>query len=386
MAADEGGRVIERPEFAVVFPRASVTGGVERVALELLRFESARRPTYFVGQTLDAENLQHEQVQPRRVPKSLRPLAFRRAAAKVLSGLSPATTLSFGVNCPPGDVYWVQSVHRAWLEDGGDLVVRGVHVPSGVRKLLLRHQVLLRLEHDYFVNHRPRAILCTSQREITDLMRLYNVSPDILHVAPNGFDATQFSPLRRAQLRADARSAIGATADDIVVLMVANEWHRKGLGTLLEAVAALRDRRVRLDLVGRLAPDDYRPMAQRLGLADRMRWHGPSVDVSRFHAAADVFALPTTYEPFGMVIIESMASGLPVVTSRIAGAATAIEHGGNGLLLDDPRDTGQLAVELTRLLDPAERERMGAAAAMSVSDYEWHQIFSRVESVIFPAT
>jgi UDP-glucose:(heptosyl)LPS alpha-1,3-glucosyltransferase len=375
-----------RPEFAVVFPRAGVTGGVERVALDLLRFQSTRRDTCFVGETLDAQGLRHERVQPAPTLRFLRPLAFRRAAAARLGALRPATTLSFGANCPPGDVYWVQSVHKAWLENGGDVVFHGLPVPAAVRKLLLRHQVLLRLEHDYFVNHRPRAILCTSQREVDDLVRLYRIPRDILHVVPNGFDAALFSPARRAAQRSDMRQIIGATDDDIVVLMVANEWHRKGLGTLLEAMAAVGNPRLRLDLVGLRAPDDYRPLAQRLGLADRMHWHGPSADVGQFHAAADVFALPTTYEPFGLVIIESMASGLPVITSRLAGASSAITDGANGLLLDDPRDAAQLTKHLDRLLDPATRTAMGAAAAGSVGDYEWQQVFARAETLIFPST
>jgi UDP-glucose:(heptosyl)LPS alpha-1,3-glucosyltransferase len=376
--------VSARPDFAVVFPRAGVTGGVERVALDLLRFQSGRRDTYFVGELLEAEDLQQEQVQPARVPKFLRPLAFRRAAAAALRDLQPRTTLSFGANCPPGDVYWVHSVHRAWLEEGGDVVFHGVPVPAGVRKLLLRHQVLLRLEHDYFVNHRPRVILCTSQREVDDLARLYDVPREILHVIPNGFDGSLFSPERRAEQRDQMRRTIGAREDDIVVLIVANEWHRKGLGTLIEAVAALNDPRVRLDLVGLRSPEDYQPLAQRLGLASQMHWHGSSSDVGRFHAAADVFALPTTYEPFGLVIIEAMASGVPVITSRLAGAAPAIDHGTNGLLLDDPRDAEQLRNELRRLLDPAERERVGEAAASSVGNYEWQRVFARAEKLIFP--
>jgi UDP-glucose:(heptosyl)LPS alpha-1,3-glucosyltransferase len=357
---------------------------VERVALDLVRFQSQRRSTYFVGETLDAEDLQHEQVAVGRVPRSLRPLAFRRSASSVLQRLQPRTTLSFGANCPPGDVYWVQSVHRAWLENGGDVVFHGVPVPSGVRRLLLRHQVLLRLEHDYFVNHRPRAILCTSQREVDDLNRLYRVPREILHVVPNGYDGGLFSPVGRARDRADMRRSIGATADDVVVLIVANEWHRKGLGVLIEAVGALNDPRVRLDLVGMRAPDDYRPLAQRLGLAARLHWHGPSANVARFHAAADVFALPTTYEPFGLVIIESMASGLPVITSRLAGASPAISDGENGLLLDDPRDVSQLTAQLGRLLDASERDRMGTAAAATVGEYEWQQVFARAEKLIFP--
>jgi UDP-glucose:(heptosyl)LPS alpha-1,3-glucosyltransferase len=290
-----------------------------------------------------------------------------------------------GVNCPPGDVYWVNSVHRAWLEDGGDLVVRGIRVPAALRRALLRHQVLLRLERDYFVNHHPRAIICTSERDVAHLQRLYGVSADLIHLIPHGFDGAVFSPARRAALRAEVRNEIGARPDDVVVLMVANEWHRKGLGTLLDAVAALGDPRVRLDLVGAKSPEDYRPLAQRLGLADRMRWHGPTRDVARFHAAADVFALPTTYEPFGLVIVEAMGSGLPVITSRLAGAASAIDDGSDGLLLDDPRNPAQLTAHLGRLLDAAERERMGAAAATDVQGYEWNHVLARVDAVLFPA-
>jgi UDP-glucose:(heptosyl)LPS alpha-1,3-glucosyltransferase len=311
-------------------------------------------------------------------------LAFRRAAGAAIDRIQPATTLSFGANCPPGDVYWVQSVHRAWLENGGDVFFHGVRVPSQARKLLLRHQVLLGLEQDYFVNHHPRAILCTSEREVADLRRLYEVPSEILHVVPNGFDGSVFNPQRRTTLRAEMRHTIGATETDVVVLIVANEWHRKGLGTLLEAVAAAGDPRLRLDLVGARTPNDYRPLAERLGLADRMHWHGPSHDVARFHAAADAFALPTTYEPFGLVIIEAMASGLPVITTRLAGAATAITDGTNGLLMDDPRDIDRLSRHLTRLLDPAERVRMGEAASASVDDYEWKNVFARAEKLIFP--
>ena len=369
------------PEFAVVFPRAGVTGGVERVALGLARYEAARRSTVFVGETLDADDVPFARVPTARVPQSLRPLAFRRAAAATLRELHPGTTLSFGANCPPGDVYWVQSVHRAWLDDGGQVTFHGVGVPAAVRRLLLRHQVLLRVEHDYFVDVRPRAILCTSQREVDDLSRLYGVSRELMHVIPNGFEPASFNPARRAEHRSSMRASIDATDDDIVVLMVANEWHRKGLGPLLEGVAAAGDRRLRVDLVGVRPPTDYEPVAHRLGV--RMRWHGPSADVALFHSAADVFALPTTYEPFGIVIVEAMASGLPVITSRLAGAAPAIRHGDTGYLLDDPRSVTDIAAALQALLDADARRRMGDAAAGSVDAYRWDSVYARADRIIF---
>ena len=323
-------------DIAIVFPRAGVSGGVERVVLELLRFQSERRDVCFVGQVLELSGVAHRQVVIRRLPKTLRPLAFRHAANTALKEVGASTVLSCGANCPPGDVYWVHSVHAAWLANGGDIVLRGFKMPARARRLLLRHQVLLRLERDYFTKHRPRAIICTSQREVDDLHRFYGVSRDITHVVPNGFDAGSFSTARAALLRASARESIGAQDGHKVVLMVANEWHRKGLGTLLEAIARLADPQIHLHLVGQQNPEDYIPVAERLGLSNRLHWHGTSRDVASYYAAADIFALPTTYEPFGLVIIEAMASGLPVVVSALAGAAAAITDGVAGFSSTTP--------------------------------------------------
>jgi UDP-glucose:(heptosyl)LPS alpha-1,3-glucosyltransferase len=372
-------------ELAVVFPGAGTSGGVERMAFELARFEAKRRATCFVGERVDDPGLPHAPVRVPGVPIALRPWAFRRAALPVLSRLGAATTLSLGVECPPGDVYWVGGIHAAWLANGGSVVYRGVPVPPAARRLLLRHRVLLRLEHDYFVNHRPRLVLCPSPREIEDLGRIYGVPRDIMRIMPNGYDRSLFSTERRDRLRGEMRAAIGANRGDIVVLMVANEWHRKGLGVVIRAVARLPGDRVRIDLVGRRDPVDYRPVAARLGLADRLHWHGASSDAGRFFAAADIFVLPTVYEPFGAVIVEAMATGLPVIASKLAGAAAAIDHDVSGLVLDDPRDADELSANLKLLLDPDRRAKMGAAAAIAAESYEWGQVLARLDSLVFGA-
>jgi UDP-glucose:(heptosyl)LPS alpha-1,3-glucosyltransferase len=280
-------------------------------------------------------------------------------------------------------VYWVGSVHAAWFANGGSVVRRGLPVPAAARRLLLRHQVLLRLERDYFTNHRPRLVICESPREIEDLGQIYGVPPEIMRMMAPGYDGSLFSTERRDELRGEMRDAIGANHDDIVVLMVANEWHRKGLGVLIEAVARLPDRRIRIDLVGPKDPVDYRPLAARLGLTDRLHWHGASSDAGRFYAAADIFVLPTVYEPFGNVIIEAMATGLPAVASKLAGAASAIDHGRNGLVLDDPRDVEEVAANIKLLLDPDRRMAIGAAAATAVAGYEGNHVLARLDSLIF---
>ncbi len=376
-------------DVAVVFPAAGPTGGVERVAAELLRDQSRRRPTAFVGTTLapgvaDEEHpVRHVAVRPRRAPASLRPAAFRAAALRALAEGQPATTISFGVECPPGDVLWVHSVHAAWLARGSAVRVRGRTVPPAARRLLPRHRVLLALEARYFAGGAPRLVLCTSQQEVDDLAHHYDVPPALTRVVPNGFDAAVFDVGRREALRATARAAIGARTDDVVVLMVANEWHRKGLGPLLDAVAALGDPRVRVDLVGRQGPGEYATQAARLGLGDRLHWHGPATDVTPSYAAADVFALPTTYEPFGIVVVEAMAMGLPVVVPRLAGAAAAVDPGVSGLLLDNPRDVDELTGALRRLGEPDERARIGAAAPGAVAHLGWGQVLARADDLVF---
>jgi UDP-glucose:(heptosyl)LPS alpha-1,3-glucosyltransferase len=334
----------------------------------------------------DSHPVHHRVVRPRSAPVALQPFAFRRAAARVVAELPPCITLSCGVEAPPGDVLWVHSVHAAWLDRGSPAMVGGRVVPAWARQLLPRHRVTLALERTYFSATEARTIICTSNQEVDDLEQFYGVSRELSHVVPNGFDPAVFNPVRRVDLRAESRRRLGMSPEEVSVLLVANEWHRKGLGPLLNAVASVSDPRLRIDLVGRLAPSAYAELASHLGLGDRMHWHGSASDVAPFYAAADIFALPTTYEPFGIVIVEAMAMGLPVVVPVLAGASAAIHPGEDGLLLEDPRDSQELANALRRLMEPDERRRIGDAAAGAVSHLTWDQVLTRADALVSRTT
>jgi glycosyltransferase involved in cell wall biosynthesis len=102
---------------------------------------------------------------------------------------------------------------------------------------------------------------------------------------------------------------------------------------------------------------------------------GRQADVHRYFAAADLFVLPTLYEPFGMAVLEAMASGLPVVTSRTAGVAELITDREDGLLLDDPTDATAIATAVHLLVDSPElREHLGRTAREKVSGYSWDYV------------
>ena len=149
-----------------------------------------------------------------------------------------------------------------------------------------------------------------------------------------GFDPEAFSPIRRQRdfVGMLARARFGYGEEDRVLLFVGNELERKGFDVVLEAVGLLRDPTVKLLGAGHVAPERTVQVADRAARPDRSRCSGlgSSSDVALLHAASDAFVLPTRYEPWGLVIVEALGSGLPVVTSQLAGAALAVEDGQDG--------------------------------------------------------
>jgi UDP-glucose:(heptosyl)LPS alpha-1,3-glucosyltransferase len=246
-----------------------------------------------------------------------------------------------------------------------------------------RHRVLLAMEAQYFRGGRPRRILCLSRQEVDALVHYYDVDPTVTTVVPNPFDPQQFNPERRTRDREAARAAMGIGEDEMAVLFIANELHRKGFGPLLGALSLSGEQRMAVHMVGKADIGPYRTMIHRLGLDGRVHVAGPSADVGWHLAAADLMVLPTQYEPFGLVIIEALASGVPVITSRLAGASEAIDHGSTGLILEDPYDVEELAALLVQAA-AADLESWGRRAAASVDAYRRDRVMPRVESVIFP--
>jgi glycosyltransferase involved in cell wall biosynthesis len=104
----------------------------------------------------------------------------------------------------------------------------------------------------------------------------------------------------------------------------------------------------------------------------------PTSELHRYYAAADAFVFPTTYDSFGMVVLEAMAAGLPVFTSDQAGAAELIEPGKDGFVLPLADWVGRTA---SALGDRAQMAKIGEAAAQSAKRFDWPAVVSAVEKV-----
>lgn len=279
-----------------------------------------------------------------------------------------------GINCLDADVIAVHIVFHAFYESVREqLALRRVPVRSWPRVLhrKLYYKLIMFLERRIYSKSHVR-LLAVSTVVGEQLDRYFGRS-DVV-VIPNATDPLRFNPAVRGERRPPSRSMLGFADTDFVVLLIGNDWKKKGLDALLQAAAQLRDLPLRLLVVGTDDPGIYGGGVQKLGLEKRIRFEAPSPDVVRFYAAADVYAGPSLEDAFNLPILEAMACGLPVIASAMAGAAELIEDGTTGFILPEPRNAEMLA-ELLRSLwaDAPRRARISEAAASAAARWTWDE-------------
>jgi len=191
-----------------------------------------------------------------------------------------------------------------------------------------------------------------------EIHRVYSTDPASIAVVHNGLDPGAFAP-DPTDRREAARRHWGLDAGNIAVLFTGSGWERKGLAFALQAVAALRIPDVRLLVAGRGNTAKFRRRADE----SRTRFLGVVDDMPSLYAAADLFVLPTLYDPFSNASLEAAARGLPVITTRFNGFHEIIEPGVHGEVIDNPADIDALAKAIERWLDPEKREAARPAIA-----------------------
>ncbi len=234
-----------------------------------------------------------------------------------------------------------------------------------------------RLEAEAHIVREADRLVAANAVERADLVRHYAAAPARIAVIPCGVDTALFAPLPRPEAR--ARLGLGAGP---LLLYVGRMAPIKGLETLLAAVARLRagGRGVRLVAVGGEADEpldgheaEIRRQARALGLDGAVTFVGaqPQEALRAWYAAADVTVLPSYYESFGMVALEAMACGSPVIASRVGGLQTTIRDGVTGFLVPDG-DAGALAERIAHVLDsPAVAERLGREGVQWAQHHRW---------------
>jgi glycosyltransferase involved in cell wall biosynthesis len=297
---------------------------------------------------------------------------FCRWRDRQFRGLHYDLVYSPGINAWDADAIAIHIVfHEFYRRVRSRLKLRGTPLSQWPRRIHRRLYYSLIMALERRIYRSPLASLAAVSSLVSRHLNNFFERSDSW-VIPNAVDTVHFTPEARFGQRARARHLLGLNSEVFVLLLIGNDWEKKGLATLLDSMAGCRDLPLHLLVVG---TDDRRlflSQIERLGLTDRVQFELSKSDVLQFYAAADLYTGPSLEDSFALPPLEAMACGLPVITSINNGGSQVISDSVDGYVLTDPRNSSELAVLLRKLYRDSDlRARIGQNAARTAKLYNW---------------
>jgi UDP-glucose:(heptosyl)LPS alpha-1,3-glucosyltransferase len=246
---------------------------------------------------------------------------------------------------------------------------------------LLTYWVLekLRMRHQ-----QGRFLVAVSEPVKTVLNIALHHKLEHIRVIPPGIDVTH---LHSSAEKMQARLDLGLPMQGKCLLWVGNNATKKGLPTLLEALAQLPID-IFLVIVGLASPENkWRSQVAALGLEDRIYFKGVLDDMTLVYIAADLLVHPTLEDTFGMVVLEAMAHAVPAIVSsdRYCGISAGLSHLKNAWILQDPQDTNALKDAIEKSLESNTHEAMSQQAIAWAGTQNWHHLALAQEALYHDA-
>jgi UDP-glucose:(heptosyl)LPS alpha-1,3-glucosyltransferase len=315
----------------------------------------------------------------RRFPRSMRATSFAGAVCRKLPGLSPPPMLvQSNDRVPCCDVFRAgEGVHAAYLAERRRFEPL---VGKMALSLSMFHRETLRLERRTYRSGKLKAVIAISKMVSDDIMRHYDFPAERIHHIANGIPLDRFNLGLRDRHRAEIRARLKVPLDRPVILFVGSGFERKGLAFLIKSVAEL-EADAELWVVGHDSrAESFRSLADKVGLGARLKMLGPQKDVLPWYGAADAAALPSIYDPFGTVVIEAMASGLPTVVSTGCGASELVERFDRALICD-VADKNALSLGLRRALQHSQSPQSARLAREAAKPYDFESMIAKTLSL-----
>ncbi len=351
---------------AIIRQRYNPYGGAERFvenALNALQQQIGIEITLITRQWDSSNNKNIHSIicNPFYIGRLWRDWSFARAACRIVQQ-SNFDLVQSHERIPCGDIYRAgDGVHREWLKKRHQSL-------SLLRKISIYlspyHLYLLWQEKRTFTQPSLRTIIVNSNLIKGEITKNFSQINAHIEVIFNGVDCKKFHPRLKEKYRSTIRKQL--TIDDLtpLLLFIGSGFERKGLSILLHALQQLPN--THLVIVGKdRNSKKYELIAEKLGISNRTHFIGPQNDTRPWYATADVFAFPTLYDPQPNVVLEAMASGLPVVASNNCGAVDLINDSKEGYTLP-PSDIDSWIKALNETQKPQQRKQIGRNARASI--------------------
>jgi glycosyltransferase involved in cell wall biosynthesis len=228
---------------------------------------------------------------------------------------------------------------------------------------------------DFISGRYASRIIAISDHAKRELVDLYHFDQQKVHMIPHGVDTEKFQP------QSEKHSAVNS--DKITLLYVGRLGPRKGIDLLLESLSEIDAENIELLIAGTgRHKNKLEQKAEFMTIPHSINFLGyvPEEELPELYSSADIFVLPSTYEGFGLVILEAMACGTPVIGTDVGGIPTAIDHESTGILVD--RSVSSLTEGISKLVfDNEYRDKLGKNAETKAENTSWDSIVDSVEQL-----
>ncbi len=372
-------------KIAMVVEHCHKQGGQERVVAELAERIADCHEVHIFANSFD--DLENKRIITHHVPMFKKP-ALLMIISFILSSTYQLRRQKFDIIHSQGPNAIVQNVITDHTTQRAKVEALPRFIKNKKRNFIQRlHGAIFRIlvckiEEIIYSPRSNRRVIAVSKGIQREVFEYYGKSLDEIAVIPNGVDLKKFHPKNRVLYRAEVQRRLNIYKTDFVILFVGGDWERKGLEYIIRSLPFLNSRKTKLLVVGEWQRERYLNLAQNLRVSDRVIFAGKSSAVQELYSVANVLVLPSLYEPFGLVVLEAMASGVPVVVSKCAGSAEVIQDNVNGLLLEDSDDPKIIAAKVSRLFDDiALTKRVAKNAQKTVEQYSWDRMAGKVMKV-----
>jgi UDP-glucose:(heptosyl)LPS alpha-1,3-glucosyltransferase len=328
-------------------------GGAERYCYDLMHFLARKGLEVHIYSSAFPERdrrLRFRKVPVIPHPKSLHVLSFALNCRRMMKEeqfdviMGIGDTLYADLLQPHGGVHW------KWFWRG----LEGYRKPvpwvfkfSG-RCLSLKQWTKGLIENAPYA--KAKKVIAISEMVQRDISAYYGIPKDHITVIYNGVDTERFHP-RNRRYREEIRRRYGLKPEDFLLLFISHNFRLKGLRYLIQTIPLIKRKieNVKILVVGRDKRGPYQRLARKVGCGEDVLFAGGVIDLERYYPSADILVHPTFYDPCSLVVLEALASGLPVITTKYNGAGWIISEGEEGFALDDPRNVGDLAEKILAL-------------------------------------
>lgn len=249
-------------------------------------------------------------------------------------------------------------------------------------RLTSRYRHYAAFERATFEQGKKTQLLMLTDKQIADFQRHYHTEPERFHILPPGIYPDRKYSQQIPDSRHIYREKNRIGADQNFVLQVGSDFNRKGVARTIEAIAALPDA-VRQDtllfVVGQDKPGPFATLAAKLGIKENVHFFAGRSDVAELMAAADLLVHPAKQEAAGIVLLEAVAAGLPVIVTEVCGYAPYIANARCGVVINEPFSQAALNKTLADALSTPSRLSEWAANARHYADTQ--DLYSLPEKV-----